>query len=400
MKILFILISLTLIQGSEAKLPREIELAIERKFDEKVVDMVFGVNETKEIIYPKIVVTPDRVKFMDEEGKILSQVAYPENSKIIFSQKGCFVGIEKFFLNSTLLKSTLEIKLDIFNDKGERLWELPITWGYDDPLPGFYISDKDGSLVLSDNSEGVLYFYDSKGELRKKADLFVGDKWNNERSVSCCFSCDSDYFVVNALKNYDTQEGVGKSYIILFDSSGNEIWRRPLKEKISANVEISSSGNYIVASGYKVSKELGIESKSTFLLNKDGETIYRYPWLFRRAMFSSDDRFIALGEKNRARLIKIQTGEILWETEFTKRVRALDISRYGLVLVETARGKYKEGIFVYYDPEVTVITPGGEKIYEKEFTGSQFFTPYIKILDSGKGFGVGFTDRFLFYKEM
>lgn len=400
MKILFILISLTLIQGSEAKLPREIELAIERKFDEEVVGMVFGVNEIKEIIYPRILVTPDRVKFMGEEGKILSQVAYPENSQIIFSQKGCLIGIEKFFMDSTLLKSTLEIKLDIFNDKGKRLWELPITWGYDDPLPGFYISDKDGSLVLSDNSEGVLYFYDSSGELRKKVDLFVGDKWNNERSISCSFSSNGNYFIVNALKSYGSSPEESESYIILFDSTGGEIWRKRLKEKIGANVELSSSGNYIVASGYKVSKELGIESKSTFLLNKDGETIYRYPWLFRQAVFSSDDRFIALGEKNRARLIKIQTGEILWETEFTKRVRALDISRYGLVLVETARGKYKEGIFVYYDPEVTVITPGGEKIYEKEFTGSQFYCPNIKILDSSKGFGVGFTDRFLFYKEM
>jgi len=400
LNILFVLISLGLTQKPEAKLRESIKLATERKFDEKVVDIVSGVDETREIIYPRIVITPDRAKFMDEEGKILSQVAYPENSKIIFSRKGCFVGIEKFFIDSTLLKSSLEIRLDIFNDKGERLWELPITWGYDDPLPGFYISDKDGSAVLSDYLEGVLYFYDGNGELRKKVDLFVGDKWNNERSVSCCFSCNGDYFIVNALKNYNTQEGVGKSYIILFDSSGNEIWRKPLNEKISANIEISPSNDYIIASGYTVSEKLDIESRSTVLLNTDGETICRYPWLFRQAVFSSDSRYLALGEKNKVRLIETRSGEVLWEEEFSKRVRALDVSQSGLVLIETANGRYESGVFVFYNPIITVIAPSKIKVYKKEFTDSRFFTPYIKILDSGKGFGIGFSNCFLFYKEM
>lgn len=399
MKILFILFSLTLIQGSEAKLPREMELAVEREFDESVIGLVFGMSKAEEYLYPKILISHTKIKFMNEKGIILSEITILKDTKAIFSKKGHFIGVVDFSTDSVPSKSALEIKFEVFNERGEWLWKLKRTQEYDYPLPSFYISDKDGSVVMSDAPQGVLYFYDSNGELRKKVDLFVGDKWNNERNVSCSFSSNGNYFIVNALKSYGSSPEESESYIILFDDTGGEIWRKRLKEKISANVGISPSGDYIIASGYTVSEKLDIESRSTFLLNKDGETIYRYPWLFRQAVFSSDDRFIALGEKNRARLIKIQTGEILWETEFTKRVRALDISRYGLVLAETARGKYKEGIFVYYDPEVTVITPGGEKIYEKEFTGSQFYTPDIKILSSGEGFGIGFSDRFLFYKR-
>ncbi|PIP12256.1 MAG: hypothetical protein COX49_06635, partial [bacterium (Candidatus Stahlbacteria) CG23_combo_of_CG06-09_8_20_14_all_40_9] len=209
-----------------------------------------------------------------------------------------------------------------------------------------------------------------------------------------------NYFVVNALKNYDTPQEEGESYIILFDSSGKEIWRKLLKERISANTEISPSGDYILASGYKVSNKLNIESKSTFLLDKDGKTIYRYPWLFTQAVFSSDGRYLALGEKNRVRLIETGGGEVLWEEEFTKRVKALDISQSGSILIETANGRYESGVFVFYNPIITVIAPSKIKVYKKEFTDSRFFTPYIKILDSGKGFGIGLSDRFLFYKEM
>lgn len=399
MKILnLILFSLTLIQGSEAKLSREMELAVGREFDESVVGMVFGISKAGEYLYPKILISHTKIEFTNEKGIILSEIAILKDTRVIFSKKGHFVGIVDFFTDSVPSKSALEIKFEVFNERGEWLWKLKRTQEYDYPLPGFYISDKNGSVVMSDAPQGVLYFYNNKGELVREVDLFKDDKWNNERSIACCLSSDGNYFIVNALKSYGSSPEKTESFVILFDDTGGEIWRKRLKEKISANVEIASSGNYIVASGYTVSKELDIKSKSSFLLNKDGETIYRYPWLFTQAVFSSDGRYLVLGEKNKVRLIETGRGEVLWEEKYSKRIRALDVSRYGLVLVKTARGKYKEGIFVYYDPAVSVITPGGEKVYGKEFTGSQFYYPNIKILDSGEGFAIAFSDRFLFYK--
>jgi len=402
LNILFILIGLSLTQSPEAKLRESIELAIEQKFDEKVVDLVFGVNETEESIYLRIFVTSDKIRFADEKGITLSEIACPKDSKTVFSKEGHFVGIVE--CSRLLLQKQAfalqEIRFNVFNERGGWLLELKRTREYDYPLPSFHISPKNGSIVLSDGPEGMLYFYDNKGDLRRKVDLFEDDAWNNERNVACCFSSDGNYFVVNALKNYDTPQEEGESYIILFDSSGKEIWRKLLKERISANTEISPSGDYILASGYKVSNKLNIESKSTFLLDKDGKTIYRYPWLFTQAVFSSDGRYLALGEKNRVRLIETGGGEVLWEEEFTKRVRALDISQSGSILIETANGRYESGVFVFYNPIITVIAPSKIKVYKKEFTDSRFFTPYIKILDSGKGFGIGLSDRFLFYKEM
>ena len=395
-----ILICLVQLISVESELPEEMILVAEREFDAIAVNMVFGVNEAEESIYPKILVTPDKIRFMDEKGITLSEVVIPEKSSAVFSKEGHFVGIVEYPAKAGQKQAFAlqEIKFGVFNERGKRLYQLKRAQEYEHPIPGFYISPKDGSVVLSDNPEGLLYFYDNKGELTRELDLFEADEYNDERNIACCFSSDGNYFVVNALKNYDTPREEGKSYVILFDNSGTEIWRKQLEEKISSGVEISISGDYIVACGYKVNDELAIESKSTFLLDKDGEVICRYSRLFRLVAFSSDGKYLALGERNRVWLVKTQTGEILWEKQFTRRVRGLDVSQSGLVLIETAGGKYEDGTFVFYSPEVTIITLTGHEIYEKEFTDSRFYSPGIKILDGGEGFGVGFADRFLFYK--
>jgi hypothetical protein len=167
---LFMLISLSLIQRPRVKLQEGMELARERKFDETALNMVFGVNKAEESIYPRILISQDKIKFMDEKGITLSDVTISKDAKAVFSKEGHFVCIVEFpaLTGQKQAFAVQDIKFSLFNKRGERLWVLKRAQEYDYPLPSSYISDKDGSVVLSDDPKGVLYFYDNKGELIKK----------------------------------------------------------------------------------------------------------------------------------------------------------------------------------------------------------------------------------------
>jgi len=354
---------------------------------------------------PAMLAAQKSVQFLTSSGQVLSRLERGQNTIVFLSKKGNFVGIQELSDSDQRLESPSALTFTLYDGQGKKRWSLSRSLGIDTPMPSFYLSNL-GMLVMVEPLEGILSFYDQAGSLVQKTSLFPKTLAEMERPVACAFSEDGTYFVVNALKHY-ARPGTelsprerGHSYLILFDDQGTEMWRRELAHEVSMAVEISSDGKAIVAGGHSV-KGLNAVERSTHLYDLDGNLQHTYEFPFRYADFSSDGRFLLLGQKNSIHLVETQTGQLLWEHLLPSKagqIRALDLSPNGqLALVELAPGRYHGPQFVYQSPQILLFDEEGHQVWEKTFPEERFLQPLAKFLDENSRFLLAFDKRYLIY---
>lgn len=356
---------------------------------------------------PAMLAAQKSVQFLTSSGQVLSRLERGQNTRIFLSQKGNFVGVQELSDFDQKLESPRTLTFTLYDGQGQKRWSLSRPLGVDTPMPSFYLSNL-GTVVMTEPLEGILSFFDQAGSLVQEVSLFPKILAEMERPVACAFSENGTYFVVNALKHY-ARPGTelsprerGQSYLILFDDRGTEMWRRELVHEVSMGVEISPGGEAIVAGGYSV-KGLDAVERATYLYDLDGNLQHTYGFPFRYADFSSDRRFLLLGQKNSIHLVETQTGQLLWENLLPSeagQIRALDLSPNGhLALVELAPGRYQGPQFVYHSPQILLFDQEGYQVWEKKFPEERFLKPLAKFLDESSRFLLAFDKRYLIYAQ-
>jgi hypothetical protein len=357
---------------------------------------------------PAMLATKESVQFLlRPEGQIPTSLERAPGSKIFLSEKGKFIGLQELSDPSEKPGAPRSLSFTLYDGQGQKLWTGRQSLGGDEPMPSFYLSDL-GTTVLMEPLDGVMTFHQQDGSMIRGFQLFPGAMPETERPVACDFSAEGRFLAVNALRRHSmpgselSPREKGYSYLMLFDSLGQEMWRRELEQEISHLVEISPDGQMIVAGGYSV-KGLDAVERATYLYDAQGKLLHAFDFSFRQADFSADDRFLLLGQRNTLRLVQTSTGITLWENILSGeagQIRALDLSPDGsLALVELAQGTYQGAQFVYTAPHIFLFDAQGHQVWTQDFPQDRFLQPLVKFLENGSSILVALENRYLIYEQ-
>ena len=354
---------------------------------------------------PAFLATGQSLLFLGDSGETTKHVERTNNIRVIQSKKGAFVGIQELSSPSEKPESPRSLSFTLYDGQGSKLWTERYSLGDDDPIPSFYLSDL-GRTAMVEPLEGIVSFYERDGSLARGFQLFPEAMAETERPVACAFSSDGRFFAVNALHHHARPGGElsprekGQSYLMMFDSLGQEMWRRELAQEVSDRVELSSQGQVIAAGGYSV-KGFDVVERSTPLYNNEGDLLAKLNFPFRHAAFSSDGQLLLLGHKNSLHLVETPTGQVLWHKLLPTdagQIRALDLSPDGnLALVELARGSYQASRFIYTWPQVHLYDHQGQQIWQEDFPQDSFLQPLAKFQEDGSSILLAFQNRYLIY---
>ncbi|MDA7857959.1 PQQ-like beta-propeller repeat protein [bacterium] len=371
----------------EAKIkPKATSMALEKiwekKFDEDVKDVIFdegeftverakamGVKglegrkpkEKVKINYPKVIMTKDSLKFLDKEGNlkkkynIVRSVDKGKVVKVYPSRNGKKIGMvsEKYkYFPEKDMSFVESVEFKMLNDDGEVEWEIK------NANRGSILPSPDGDYAVGFYDKGPLYFYKDG----KKKNI---ENLPNRYSGDIALSRDGKFWIasVNVFRPR-------KSWLILFDNNGEEIWRRDLKAARSHELKFSNNGEFIVVS---VTRGGGWPKRMTgslLLYDKEGQLVLEKtaPVGSYAFDFSPDDKFLFVAVNHDCYLYDVLSGEKRWEyyrSEDMVRATVSSTLNYSFILLGVlAKSKPGEerGNNVIY-----LFDKDGNKLWEETF---------------------------------
>ena len=366
--LLFILLGAGFVDEDEV----DLKMQWEKEFDKKIEEVAFGETEDGKL-YPKIVVFEDELRFYDETFELIKSWPRPRGTQVAVSEGGHYFGLNRVISKPATEKGPSEVEWTLYNDKYEELAAVEYSVGYDgEGGQVFFISNSDGAFVEAEPGDQKVVFYDSKGNMKKRIDLFENDEWDMAKGMECAFSQNDYYFALVGCNDYwEPQDQWQKDiYLIFFNSLGEELWRR-LVEKNGwvVSLSLSAKGNFILANGRS-------------LFDRHGELVGTYTATWRHHKFSKDEKYLVLAGENTVCLVGTANGNILWSKEFPYQIdtRArdwrwithLDMSENGnLIAIITTLYKRRPGGYKVVYPTLILLDNKGEKIFEREMRDQQ-----------------------------
>ncbi len=356
---------------------------------------------------PTVVATDESIRFLSPTEQVLKTLERTQYTRVFFGGEADYIGIQEIVISSKKPEGPRSITFTLYDVEGQDLWSWKQSLEYDDPLPGVHISAK-GQVVMVESLEGRLIFFEKTGTIIREVQLFGDVSPETERSVICAFSANGQYLAVNAIRQYAragselSPREKGHSFLILFQATGEEIWRRELPQEISNGVGISPDGEIIVAGAHSV---VGMDAlvMASYLYNRQGELLATLDIPFRHARFSWDGQFLLLGQKNNLELVETITGRVLWEKNMPAdagQVRDMDLDPEGnLALVMLAQGSYQGSRFVYHHPQVFLFDHQGRQVWQQDFPEDRFLQPLARFHEDGAHILLAFQNRYLIYAQ-
>ncbi len=410
----------------------------EKTYDAFIRDIAFGsvVKDDEEQIYCKVIVLENKeVLFFDDSGEIVSRkslvVTRPEEvgkysgKTAILSSRGNFAATREYtYKYGDTMNQLVDEEYVVYNEKGEEIYRIKGPQEGTGGEDGVLISDKEGSAVGTRLEYGALDFYSPEGGV-KTVPLFGELGWWHGGPGHAAFSRDGEYLAV--LIQYVGKRPEPHSYdadevwIMLFDRSGNELWRRKVDERRLGNMAISEKGEYLFLKAFTIKRALpkrgepppkkGERGKLTgvtlSLYDKQGnELSFKDTSLFIFGSFclSPQADYVALGGRNLIRLMRTEDGSIVFEKELPSDVgiRRLLFSGDGQYLIVggnvpigTEEVPERGGaIRTVYGTRVSVISIEGELAWQSDFS------PRVRGIFSENGFlAFSFPYRYEIFKK-
>jgi len=380
----------------EYRLVKEVDLGI---------DLTKRVDERVHLGYESGSIFPRIVDHYKGDG-IHKTLFYNEDFQLIGSKlfQKAAVGISRNAQYVTVVSSIKPpvykgedgvLKIELYDNRGNELWEKRETTGWDLPGNSYFISE-DGKVAIYDHSKCVLTFYDKTGNEIGHVKFFQGENWDPEsRGFSAMWSSDGNYFVINARDVFGSTFPNGSGVIFFDANAGKELWRYNADVRYADEILISSDGSYIIASSYDKWGEYGREGKCTYLLNRDGQLIRRYDNIlaigFKGGMtqFSQSGNYALIYDASRKRLYLLdsKSGDRLFKYSLLGtrwHVSSADIAEEGKL------------IGLIYSDEVLLIHFNGVKTWSKSIPHASD----LRLDKDGQGFTVRRGEKLLRFSRI
>jgi hypothetical protein len=305
---------------------------------------------TQPVFYPNIVWFTNGLSFLDSTLNPVKSISLDSGLQpsVIFSPSGKYIAVHtsRPRVNPPTILSKLggpdtEV-LTIYDRRGDSLSTFQVLGarGPDRPDLTFYVSDND-HLVSASYAANQLIFYDGKGRVRSKREMFASSGQSLVSGGEAVFSGDGRCLLVVAASDttaqwadYIAQEPI--LYAILYDNNGRELWRRPLDgNQTSRAFAISARGSYVCAGGERT-KSWPTTKATCNLFDAKGRLVGTYDVLDTLCpyapfcCFSPDEKYLALANANVLLLIETASGKVVWRHTFPWRF-VLHSDHYGYI---------------------------------------------------------------------
>jgi len=178
----------------------------------------------------------------------------------IKSKNGKYIGIHReLHSDNGFIRDGL---FSLYNSEGKIITEIKYKEGRaeDHKRPGLLLNN--GNYIISLNDQGCSHF----AIIDKNTDKIIKefrpiDDFYSSGHID--FAEKEDLFVICTVGTEKVHEGL----VVLYDYSGNEIWRRSLGGGWTGTVAISPFGNYVAA--------LGNEVTTLFTFNNKGDLLWK-----------------------------------------------------------------------------------------------------------------------------
>jgi len=393
--------------------PNLVEYKIVREVDLKadgVETIVFGPKKDKSSALSELVLglngTDNEVCVYDSNFNLIHKMHLRDAS---FSRNLRYIGGIKFEKVPQDVTEMGSYKFELFDYTGKKLWELERELHYDASYNGYSISSN-GTVVEGDWN-GILTFYDQKGNERKKVQLYRGTGDIGGQGMTGQFSEDGEYLFEIAHDDVDHVFGVGKG-VMLFTSNGEELWRFAIEENGGGGLGISNQGNYMIVSAFVWPvPDTGFKA-STYLLSQTGKLIKRYDNLYTgRICFSSNEKYAFLAHQNTPFLTELNSGEVIsqwwkpkmasqYDINFNSVDIAEDVKILGLISCYPGVEKLvqdKEG-----NVRVLMIGFDGSKVWSDIFPseeGRSLSPVNLRLSDDGKQMIIQIGSKIMVYQQ-
>ncbi len=305
------------------KRPNQVEYKLVREIDLKrdgVESIVFGPKKDKNSALSDIILglneMENKVCVYDSTFNLISKMYL---RRVTFSENLRYLGGIKYVKIPQDVTEKGSYKFELFDYTGKKLWELERELYYDASPNSYSVSSK-GTVVERDHLNGILTFYDQKGNKIKKIQLYVGTWDPGGQGIRGEFSEDGEYLLIQAADEdgHAFGEGIG---VLFFTSDGKELWRFNTEDKGMGAKNISKLNNYVAVS----------TKGTTYLLSREGNRIKKFGHLFATGIcFSSNEKYTLLTEYyHTAYLIRSENGEIIAKYGASKKggsIYATDIA--------------------------------------------------------------------------
>jgi hypothetical protein len=298
------------------------------------------------------------------------------------------------------------LNITVYSANLEKRYSVEKSHYFDEPFPVIAVSDRDGSIIVGENSSGLVRFYDDRGALLNEIELFPGAEYDLERILHIDLSAQGAAVMVAGKRGVSPAGSSAKNpsaepHLFWFALSGLEIWRKALPGLNASAVTISGDGKYIAA-GYYTINQNGLTDKKTLLLDSRGEWIGEFALLFKYADFSPASDALLLADNQTAYAVTLPGGEPMWEKTFPRQegiIAAVQIvDRGNLSAILLAQNGFEEGKFMFTSPLIKIIDSSDEVIQTLEIKNQAFEKPALSLSLDGRQMVIGFQTAYQIYQ--
>lgn len=334
-----------------------------------------------------------------------------ENSTYLysrFSRNGKFFAVVSQKSTDASLKSEKLLQIAIYNQAFQKLYELTERVPFDEQHPLIAVSGKDGAVIIGDASNGLVTFYDRRGNISAEPILFENLTHDYERAFQIAWDEAGESAAILCGKKGASPAGAGlenpsgEPHVFLFDAKGKALWQATLPGYSANALWIAASGEYIAANSFTYHQDKGSFDRSTVVFHQSGEIIARSDILADYAAVSANDSHILLADKSRSALFDLATGQQLWEKTFNERhgmISAIALANSGdRSVILSAHNSFSNGRFIFGDPTLHVVDASGDMVQSIEIRGEQFITPQLFIAPDAQTIWSGFSNNYKIYR--
>ena len=349
-----------------------VKLVWEKEFNSPVKS--FSFTEEKGVPALRIIITNNEVIF--GEGKNAKRIK--TKSGWLKKDKGCFytilkssddkyIGIRKEYHGENGV--ILEGEFTILNNSGIKLKTINYVSHAEKPL--FLLNNGNYIVSIAPHGWGHLGILDrNTGKIIKEI-YPIKDLWS---SGYLDIAGKVDLFTICVTGTEEQKESI----VILYDSMGNEIWKRKLEPGWTGSVAISPYGKYIAAVGKGV--------RWLYEFDRQGNLLWKLRTSVIDVMKYSEDEehLIICGPPNTIKFILSKTSDIKWEYKLPegRDYYAVDISSNSYVIgIDGGGGREVPSgdINIVY-----LFDNNGNLLWKKSYKGINWKIPKVSFSQDGK----------------
>jgi hypothetical protein len=335
--------------------------------------------------------------------------ALPEDAiNTVFSRLGKFFALIRMGNSSNSTEDRI-ITIEVYSVNGDRLYEIPFTHYYDNPLPIVAISDDGGSAVIGQRVTGEVWFYNQSGALINNLQLFPEAQYDLERTLFIEANNNGSRIAITASKRAVSPAGSGiqnesgEPHLFLFSATAEEIWRANLPLYFTNALTISDDGEFLAVNNSTITTQ-GQLTKKTIVFDGNTHQIGEMDLFFKQAHFSADSKYLIVAENNQAKIFNIESASEEWDYQLPKAeglISSVRVSNNGeTAVLLTAKSEFQENKFVFTNPVLKILNKEREIIQELPIKDQTFENPAVYLAPNAELIYVGFENEYQIYQAV